>query len=93
MKIEKIPSKFNIPRLSKWYINIFATMLLDIQKRFYFKIEDPIYLFNKQKTVCYWYLKMIKAKEDLTFVLINILNIIFEESHDDKIPIPQNRPF
>lgn len=58
---EKIPSKFNIPGLSRWYIDIFLTMLLDIQKRFYVKIENPIYLFNKQKTVCYWYLKVIKA--------------------------------
>lgn len=58
---EKIPSEFNIPGLSRWYIEIFETMLLDIQNRFYLKIEKPVYLFNRQKTVCYWHLKAIKV--------------------------------
>lgn len=58
---EQIPCKMNIPGLNRWYIDIFLTMLLDIQKRFCTKIEDPIYLFNSQKTVCYWMLKIIKV--------------------------------
>jgi len=58
---EQIPCKMNIPGLNRWYLDIFLTMLLDIQKRFYVKIENSIYLFNSQKTVCYWYLKMIKV--------------------------------
>lgn len=58
---EQIPCKMNIPGLNRWYLDIFLTMLLDIKKRFYVKIENPIYLFNSQKTVCYWYLKMIKV--------------------------------
>jgi len=58
---EQIPSKMNVPGLSRWYIDIFATMLLDIQKRFNCKVENPVYLFNDRKSVCYWSLNIIKV--------------------------------
>jgi len=58
---EKIPKGFNVPGLSRWYIEIFSTMLLDIQKRFLCKIEKPIFLFNRRKTVCYWAFNVIEV--------------------------------
>ncbi len=51
---EQIPCKTNIPGLSRWYVDIFATMLLDVQKRFTCKVENPVYIFNNRKSVCYW---------------------------------------
>lgn len=57
---EKIPKNMNIPGLSRWYIDIFATMLLDIQKRFNLDILNPVYVFNNKKTVCYWAFKIKK---------------------------------
>lgn len=58
---EQIPCKFNIPGLSRWYLDIFATMLLDVQKRFNCKVKNPVYLFNDRKSVCYWSLSIIKV--------------------------------
>ena len=58
---EQIPCKFNIPGLNRWYKDIFATMLLDVQKRFLCKIENPIYLANDRKSVYYWAFKTIKV--------------------------------
>jgi SAM-dependent methyltransferase len=58
---EKIPCKFNIPGLNRCYVDIFGTMLLDVQKRFNCKIKNPIYLTNDRKSVFYWYLKLNKV--------------------------------
>lgn len=58
---EQIPCKMNIPGLSRWYLDIFATMLLDAQKRFNLKVENPVYIFNDRKTVCYWALNIKKV--------------------------------
>ena len=58
---EQIPCKFHIPGLSRWYLDIFATMLLDVQKRFNLDVIDPVYIFNQRKTVCYWALKINKV--------------------------------
>ncbi len=58
---EKIPKGMNIPGLSRWYIEIFSTMLLDLQQRYNIKIKNPTYIFNDKRTVCYWYFKTIKV--------------------------------
>jgi len=55
---EKIPKGMNIPGLSRWYIDIFQTMLLDVEKRYGWKTQEGKYFFNSKKTVCYWYLKL-----------------------------------
>jgi len=58
---EQIPCKMNIPGLNRWYIDIFATMLLDAQKRFKLKVENPVYLFNDRQSVYYWAFSIIKV--------------------------------
>lgn len=58
---EQIPCKMNIPGLSRWYLDIFATMLLDVQKRFFCKVENLTYIFNDRKTVCYWAFNIVKV--------------------------------
>jgi len=57
---EKIPSGMNIPGLSRWYVDIFATMLLDVQNRYNLKIINPLYAFNARASTCYWTFSIIK---------------------------------
>lgn len=62
---EQIPRKMNIPGLNRWYVDIFATMLLDLEKRYNWKTVKAQYFHNERRTVCYWALKMEKAQSPL----------------------------
>lgn len=55
---EHIPRYMIIPAINRWYIDIFATMLLDVESRYGWKTVTAKYIFNDRKTVCYWCLKM-----------------------------------
>jgi hypothetical protein len=57
---EQIPQEMNIPGLNRFYIDIFATMLLDIQKRYGWKVKKALYFHNSRRTVYYWCLKLKK---------------------------------
>jgi len=58
---EHIPRHMNIPAMHRWYIDIFGTMLLDIEARYQFKVSLAKYIYNDQKTVCYWVVKLDKS--------------------------------
>jgi len=58
---EKISMGMIVPGLNRYYVDIFATMLLDVQKRFFCKIENPVYIFNDRKSVCYWAFNIVKV--------------------------------
>lgn len=62
---EQIPRKMNIPGLNRWYVDIFATMLLDLEKRYSWKTVKAQYFHNERRTVYYWALKMEKAQSPL----------------------------
>lgn len=62
---EQIPRKMNIPGLNRWYMDIFATMLLDLEKRYNWKTVKAQYFHNERRTVYYWALKMEKAQSPL----------------------------
>ena len=62
---EQIPRKMNIPGLNRWYVDIFATMLLDLEKRYNWKTVKAQYFHNERRTVYYWALKMEKAQSPL----------------------------
>jgi hypothetical protein len=55
---ENIPQKMNIPGLNRFYIDIFATMLKDIEKRYGWKTTRAQYFHNSKRTVYYWALKL-----------------------------------
>ncbi len=57
---EHIPRDMVIPAINRWYIDIFATMILDLESRYGWKTHMAKYIFNDRKTVCYWCLKMSK---------------------------------
>jgi hypothetical protein len=59
---EQVPRKMNIPGLNRWYVDIFATMLLDLEKRYNWKTVKAQYFHNERRTVYYWALKMEKAQ-------------------------------
>lgn len=57
---ERLPRKANIPGLDRWYVDIFATMLLDIEKRYGWKVIKAEYFHNERRSVYYWCLKLEK---------------------------------
>lgn len=57
---EQIPRKFNVPGLNRWYEDIFATMLLDIERRYGWKTTNAQYFYNERRTVYYWCIKLKK---------------------------------
>ncbi len=60
---ERIRRDFNVPGLNRWYTDIFATMLLDIEKRYGWKVTKAEYFHNERRSVYYWALKMEKLPE------------------------------
>ena len=56
---ENLPKNFNIPGLNRWYVDIFATMLLDIEKRFGWKTIKAEYFPNSRRSVYYWAIKLL----------------------------------
>lgn len=48
---ENIPKNFEIPGISRWYLDIFATMLLRLEQRYGYKVAKAIYFPNERKTV------------------------------------------
>lgn len=57
---ERVRRTANIPGLNRWYVDIFATMLLDLEKRYGWRTIKAVYFHNDRRSVCYWALKMEK---------------------------------
>lgn len=57
---ERLPRKMNIPGLDRFYLDMFGTMLLRIEKRCGWHITKAIYGKNGRGTVYYWVLLMQK---------------------------------
>lgn len=57
---ERVRRTANIPGLNRWYVDIFATMLLDVEKRYGWKTVKAEYFHNDRRSVYYWALKMEK---------------------------------
>ncbi len=60
---EKIPKGMNLPGINRFYVDIFGTMLLDVEKRYNAKVKKAIYFHNKKRTVYYWTVKLRKNEE------------------------------
>jgi len=58
---ERIPLHMNIPGINRFYEDIFATMLLDVKKRYGWETTKAVYFHNERRTVYYWCLKMRKT--------------------------------
>lgn len=57
---ERIRRDANIPGLNRWYVDIFATMLLDLEKRYGWRTVKAEYFHNDRRSVYYWALKFEK---------------------------------
>ena len=57
---ECIPSKMNLSGINRFYVDIFATMLKDLEKRYSCKIELAKYFHNNRRSVYYWIIKLNK---------------------------------
>lgn len=58
--IEQIPRDMKLPGQFRFYVDMFATMLLDVERRYGWKTEQAVYTHNDGATVYYWALKMRK---------------------------------
>ena len=57
---EKIPKKFNVPGLNRWYIEIFASMLKKLENKTNVIVKKAVYFHNSKRTVYYWALVILK---------------------------------
>lgn len=57
---EHLPRKINLPGLNRFYVDIFATMLKNIEKRYGWITQKAQYFHNPRRTVYYWALKLKK---------------------------------
>jgi len=55
---EGLPRQTNIPGLGRWYVDIFATMLLDLEKRYGYQTQKAEYFHNDKRTVYYWHIDL-----------------------------------
>jgi SAM-dependent methyltransferase len=58
---ERIPEGFNVPGLNRFYIDIFGTMLKDLERRYNAIVRLAKYFHNERRSVYYWALKITKA--------------------------------
>ncbi len=59
--IERLPKDMEIPGPFRFYTEMFATMLLDVQARYGWKTEKAVYARNDGASVYYWVLQMHKT--------------------------------
>ncbi len=57
---EKIPKGMNIPGINRFYVDMFTTMLRDLETRFDCTVEKAACFHNEKRTVYYWMLKIKK---------------------------------
>ncbi len=57
---EQIPQQMKINGINRFYVDIFATMLLDIERRYGWKTTKARYSHNSRRSVYYWVLKLKK---------------------------------
>jgi len=57
---EKIPQDMNLPGINRFYVDIFATMLKDLERRYNCKIQLAKYFHNNRRSVYYWVIKLKK---------------------------------
>ena len=57
---EQIPEGMNIPGLNRFYIDIFGTMLKDLERRYGCEIQLAKYFHNERRSVYYWVIKIKK---------------------------------
>jgi hypothetical protein len=60
---ERIPRNAVLPGLLRWYPDIFATMLLDLKRRYGWETTSATYFHNPQRTVYYWCVKLRKEEQ------------------------------
>ena len=63
---ERLRRDFNVPGMNRWYLPMFATMLLDAGKRYGWQTELATYFHNARRTVYYWCLKLSRGPRELT---------------------------
>lgn len=57
---EQVPKGMKIPLINRFYVDLFATMLLDIEKRYGWKTTEAVYFHNSRRSAYYWALSMGK---------------------------------
>lgn len=58
---ERIPRGMTVYGVNRWYPDIFATMLLDVCRRYGCTVSIASYFHNQKRTVFYWAIKIKKA--------------------------------
>jgi hypothetical protein len=57
---ERVPQETNIPGANRFYVDMFGTMLKDLERRYGCEIMMSKYFHNERRTVYYWAVKIKK---------------------------------
>lgn len=63
---EQVTRSMNIPGLNRFYVDIFATMLKDIERRYSCKVHLAKHFHNNRRSVYYWVIKLQKGNPGST---------------------------
>ena len=59
---EDIRQDMNLPGINRFYVDIFGTMLKDVEKRYNCEVKLAKYFHNNQRSVYYWAIKVNKLQ-------------------------------
>ena len=57
---ERVPQSMNLPGINRFYLDIFATMLKDLERRYNCIVRLAKYFHNERRSVYYWVIKICK---------------------------------
>ncbi len=57
---ERVPQSMNLPGINRYYLDIFATMLKDLERRYNCIVGFAKYFHNERRSVYYWTIRICK---------------------------------
>jgi hypothetical protein len=57
---ERVPQSMTLPGINRYYVDIFATMLKDLERRYDCIVRLAKYFHNERRSVYYWTIKITK---------------------------------
>jgi len=57
---EQVSQEMNLPGINRFYVDIFATMLKDLERRYNCIVRLAKYFHNDRRSVYYWVVKICK---------------------------------
>ncbi len=63
---QRLPWDMKIPGFTRWYLEMFGSMLKVGEDKYGYRVEEAKYFWNPGKNVCYWYLRLCKIDVEIS---------------------------